>query len=105
MSIPTDSNRELLTVVATMRAKPGREDELQAALAALVEPTLAEDGCHTYALHRGTTDPAEFAFYENWTSQSHLDAHLATPHIEKFLPQIPELVDGELVIRSMRRVA
>ena len=39
MPTPTDDRRELLTVIAYMRAAPGRRDDLRAALEALVEPT------------------------------------------------------------------
>jgi quinol monooxygenase YgiN len=63
MSIPTDENRDLLTVVAVMRAKAGREEDLRAALEELIEPTRKEDGYHTYALHRGAEDPSLFIFY------------------------------------------
>lgn len=104
MSIPTDENRNLLTVIATMRAQPGKEDELRAALEALIEPTRAEAPNHVYALHQGTQDPLEFAFYEVWDDQAGLDAHLATPHLQAALPKIPDLLDGELVIRPMNRV-
>jgi quinol monooxygenase YgiN len=105
MSIPTDENRDLLTVVAIMRAKAGKEDELRETLEALVEPTQKEDGHHTYALHRGVEDPSLFIFYENWTSAEHLDAHLAAPHLQAFLPKIPDLVEGELVLNRVRRIA
>ena len=104
MTIPTDENRELLSVVATMRAKEGKEQELRELLESLIEPTRAEDGCHTYALHQGAQDPSVFVFYENWTSQDHLDAHLSTPHLQAALPRIPELLDGDLVITPLRRV-
>jgi quinol monooxygenase YgiN len=105
MSIPTDENRDLLTVVAVMRAKAGREEDLRAALEELIEPTRKEDGYHTYALHRGAEDPSLFIFYENWTSAEHLDAHLSNQHLQDFLPKIPELVEGELVINRVRRIA
>jgi quinol monooxygenase YgiN len=105
MSIPTDENRELLSVVATMRAKPGREQDLRAALEALIGPTRDEDGNHTYALHQGAQESALFVFYENWTTQEHLDAHLGTPHIQALLPRIPELLDGELAITPLQRIA
>ncbi|WP_219420476.1 putative quinol monooxygenase [Pseudonocardia nigra] len=105
MSIPTDENRELLTVVATMRALAGREADLKALLESVVEPTRGEDGCVTYALHQGVADPAVFVFYENWTSQAHLDKHLASPHITSGLAGLPELLDGELTITALRRVA
>ncbi len=41
---PTDDRRDLLTVIAHMRAKPGKEEELRSALQALVEPTTKEKG-------------------------------------------------------------
>jgi len=105
VSIPTDENRDLLTVVATMRAKPGKEEELQEVLEALIAPTRAEADCVTYALHRGAQDPAVFIFVEHWTDQSALDAHLGTPHLQAALPRIPELLDGDLVITPLNRVA
>lgn len=38
MLTPTDDNRELLTVIAFMRAAAGKREELKAALEALIEP-------------------------------------------------------------------
>ncbi len=105
MSIPTDENRDLLSVVATMRAKPGKEQEVRALLESLIAPTRAEQDNVTYALHQGAQDPAVFIFYENWTSQAALDAHLGTPHLQAALPKIPELLDGELVITTLNRIA
>jgi quinol monooxygenase YgiN len=104
MSIPTDENRELLTVVATIRALPGKEDELRETLISVIEPTLAEDGCHTYALHQGVADPSVFIFYENWTSKDHLDQHLASEHMAKGLAGLGDLVAGRADIQTLRRV-
>lgn len=105
MTIPTDTDRSLLTVVATMRAKEGKEHELQALLEQLIEPTLAEEDCVFYALHQHTQDPRTFFFIENWTSQAALDAHLGTPHLQAALPRLPELLDGELAINTLARIA
>lgn len=44
MATPTDDRRDLLTVIASMRAKPGQEDQLREALTSLVEPTSKEAG-------------------------------------------------------------
>ena len=76
MATPTDDDRSLLTVIAHMKALPGKEQELRAALEDLVDPTLAEDGCVNYDLHQGVDDPSWFFFYENWESGEKLDAHL-----------------------------
>jgi quinol monooxygenase YgiN len=40
---PTGDNRELLTVIAFMRAAAGKRQELKAALEALIEPARQED--------------------------------------------------------------
>lgn len=72
---------QLLSVVAQLKARPGKEDELRRALLTLIEPTRAEDGCVQYDLHVHATDAGRFVFYENWTSREHLDRHLASPHL------------------------
>ncbi len=80
-----------IVVVGSLKARPGREDEVQQALTALVEPTHAEAGCILYALHQGVDDPARFAFVERWESRRHLDDHLASPHIAALLERVDEL--------------
>ena len=103
MSTPTDNRRDLVTLIARMRAKPGKEQELRQALEALVEPTLKEQGCVNYDMHQGQ-DEAEFGFYENWESDEALDAHLNSPHLTQFAGRLDELLDGKLDIQRMRRV-
>ncbi|HEY5847236.1 MAG TPA: putative quinol monooxygenase [Microlunatus sp.] len=105
MTTPTDDRPELLTVIANMRAKPGKEQELRAALEALIERTVAEAGYVNYDLHQGVEDPAVFFFYENWESADHLDAHLSAPHLQEFSARLDELLDGELRIERLRRIA
>ncbi|MEJ8277479.1 putative quinol monooxygenase [Pseudonocardia spirodelae] len=105
MPTPTDDDRTLLTVIARMRAKPGKEEELKAELEKLIEPTTKEDGYVNYDLHQGWDDPAVFFFYENWESEAKLDAHLQTPHLTRFVGIMGDLLDGELVIQKLRRVA
>ena len=78
-------------VVGAFKASPGKEEEALEALNALVEPTHGEEGCVLYALHRGTDDPARFAFIERWESRELLDAHLGSPHVAAALERADEL--------------
>ena len=71
-----------LTVVATVTAKEGFEEEVGQTLAKLIEPTLKEDGCINYDLHRSIENSAVYVFHENWESKNHLDKHLETDHIK-----------------------
>ena len=107
MATPTDTNRNLLTVIARMRAKEGKEQELREALEGLIEPTSQEKGYVNYDLHQGVEDPRWFFFYENWDSVEDLDAHLRAPHLVEFAGRLDEFLDesGPLVIERLRRIA
>jgi quinol monooxygenase YgiN len=106
VTTPTDDNRDLLTVVAYMRAAEGKTDELRAALEALIEPTSQEEGYVNYDLHQGVEDPRFFTFYENWHSGAHLDAHLAAPHLVDFAGKMGDLLDESgLTVNRVRRIA
>jgi len=80
-----------VTVVATFRARPGKEAELRAALMGLLAPTRQEAGCVNYDLHQSPEDPAKFLFHENWSSKAALDAHLKSAHVKALLPRVEEL--------------
>jgi quinol monooxygenase YgiN len=73
-----------LTVIAHIRAKPGQESRVRKILEGLRAPTRAEAGCINYDLHQSQNDPALFVFYENWESETHLDAHARSAHIQSF---------------------
>ncbi|MBV9795594.1 MAG: antibiotic biosynthesis monooxygenase [Actinobacteria bacterium] len=106
MPTPTDDRRDLLTVIAYMHAKPGKEGELRAALESLIDTTTAESGCVNYDLHQGVEDPGTFFFYENWESGAHLDAHLDAPHLRDFAAKVDDLLDaGGLTITRLQRIA
>ena len=76
---------ELLTFVARIKARPGQEAALKETLLSLIKPTHAETGCVQYDLHQSSEDPALFLFYENWTGEAALSAHLQSPHVQKAL--------------------
>ena len=106
MPTPTDERRDLLTVIASMRAAPGKREDLRQALEALIGATTRERGCVNYDLHQGLEDPDRFFFYENWESGADLDAHLAAPHLTAFAARIPELLDEQgLTVNRVSRIA
>lgn len=74
-----------LDVVAVLTAKSGSEALIRDALASLVEPTRAEEGCLRYDLFSSAADPAVFITIERWRSQEDLDGHLQTPHVQQAL--------------------
>ncbi|MFP5283985.1 MAG: putative quinol monooxygenase [Actinomycetes bacterium] len=105
MTTPTDSRPDLVTVIAHMRAQPGQEDELRSALEALISTTQQEEGYVNYDLHQDIEDPSLFYLYENWESVDTHEAHMNAPHLKEFASRLDDLVEGELTVRRLRRVA
>ena len=58
-----------------------------------------------FDMHQGTTDPAQFLFLENWTSEAALKAHFETPHIKNWLKQAEGLLAEPLEVTLWNRVA
>jgi len=96
---------QLLTVVAEMQAKPGKEDDLRRAVLALIEPTRQEDGCVQYDLHVHSSDPSRFVSYETWTSQEHLDRHAASAHLKIFGAAAADLLVQPPRVETYSRIA
>ena len=95
---------EKLTVVARCKAKPGREEEVEREIVALVEPTRSESGCINYDLHRSLDDGSVFLLYENWVSQQALDDHLATPYLQRFLGKADEILAEPVEITRWKMI-
>lgn len=95
---------EVITVVADLKAKPGKEEELRKAALALIEPTRKEQGCIQYDLHVHLTDAGRVVFYENWATVKDLDRHGQSPHLKAFGAMAPDLVESRNVER-FRRIA
>jgi quinol monooxygenase YgiN len=105
VTTPTDARPDLVTVIAHMRAKPGKEQDLRTALEALIEPTQQETGYVNYDLHQGIEDSSLFYLYENWESVDTHEVHMNRPHLAEFASRLGDLVEGELTVQRLRRIA
>jgi quinol monooxygenase YgiN len=85
-------NAKTLTVLAQMKAKPGKESQVRQELLSLVAPSRKDAGCVNYDLHQAVDNPALFLFHENWVSKAHLDAHLQKPDLQAVLGRLGPLV-------------
>ena len=68
------------------------EKELEKVLTALLAPTLQEEGCINYDLHKCPDNPAAFMFYENWRSEETHARHCETSHIKAWQARMDELL-------------
>ena len=89
-----ESEEPMLGVVATIKVKPGKEQEFEAVAKELVAKVRAnEPGCALYALHRGET-PGTYVFLERYRDQGAVDAHRAAEHFKTLGRKMGEFMDG-----------
>ena len=92
-----------LTIIASIKAKPGKIDLVKAELEKLVPITRAEEGCLNYDLHQDNEDPAHFLFYENWASRDLWQRHMNAPHLKDFLAATDGAISN-FVLNEMTRI-
>jgi quinol monooxygenase YgiN len=97
--------QNLLIVVAEMTAQNGKEDDLRQKLTGFVAPTRTENGCVQYDLHESEDKPGHFLFFERWTSEQALAAHLASSHIASVLPVLGTILAQPARISKFRQIA
>jgi quinol monooxygenase YgiN len=85
-----------VVVLAHFTARPGKAEQLIAALAELIPHTLAETGCLRYELNQGFENPDRVTFIEKFADQSAFDFHVRTSYIADFFKNIaPDLVESQ----------
>ena len=93
-----------VTVMAYFEVKPGMEEQLLAAIPAVVAATRAEAACINYDFHRSTDEPNKFFFYENWTSLAGLEEHGRSAHIQAFRAAITDCLVRPVEIKLAQMV-
>ncbi|WP_312739486.1 putative quinol monooxygenase [Cedecea neteri] len=95
---------ETLTIIAMLKAKAGQQDNLKAALKALVAPSRLEPGCLDYTLFQLQQEPDTFYVRESWRGQQALDLHNSLPHFQAFVKQMDALLAEPLKLVPLDEV-
>jgi quinol monooxygenase YgiN len=96
--IPNDA----YAVVADIRAKTGKEDELRKATLPLVPQVRTEPNNRIYFLHEDRNEPGHFVFYEIFASRADFDAHNATPHVQAWFGKLSALAEGDVRVVHLK---
>lgn len=88
-------------VVAEVRAKPGKENELRQITLPLVAAVRREPNNLVYFLHEDREAPGHFVFYEIFATQADFEAHNRTPHVQAWFAKLPALADGGVKVIRM----
>ena len=84
-AVPDDLPAGERPMIAIVRALPGHEAPLAAAISALTAAVRAEPGCMEFRPYRDATDPGVFYLYEVYTDTDAFRTHLGTGHVARFL--------------------
>ena len=94
----------VLTIIASITAKPEKAGLVKGALVKLIDTTRAEKGCLQYDLHQDNDNPAHFMFYENWESRELWQAHMNTRHLKDYMAATEGAVQA-FSLYEMTRIA
>jgi quinol monooxygenase YgiN len=73
-----------IMILVTLRARSGRERELEAASREFVEATRRLPGALGSALYQSSDDPGTFTLVERFTSSEAVQRHMASDYFRRF---------------------
>ncbi|PGY11931.1 putative quinol monooxygenase [Bacillus sp. AFS031507] len=95
----------MIVFTATLKAKPGKEKELEDALVHMVSEVQNEEGALVYILHRVKNTPGQFTFYEKYINHAALEIHDSTPHMKALLKKLESILYDEIKISHFEEIA
>lgn len=96
----------MLTIVAKMKIKAGREGEAEAALQNMIEYVRRDEpGTLRYALHRSVGDATHLLMYEQYADQAAVDTHGTSDRIQQLFATLGPLLDGQPSIEMYQEIA
>ena len=91
-----------IVVLATAKAKPGKESDLEQALRDVAAPTLAQRGCLEFRLYRSAQDPSAITAFERWSSEEDHQRHLQSVHVRTLLTRFEGILAAPPEITPMK---
>lgn len=85
----------MISLVARLRAKPGKEADLAGECLRLARAVREnEKDCLAYIPHVSVKNPAEIFFFEQYASPEALENHRQTPHYRAASEKFRDLLEG-----------
>ncbi|MGO4124561.1 putative quinol monooxygenase [Inquilinus sp. YAF38] len=96
----------MITITAILRAKPGAEAELQAALLAVAAHVrAAEPGTVDFFVSRDIETPAVFTTYERFRDRAAMDTHNGSAAVAVFFAAATPILDGPVTLHICDEVS
>ncbi len=94
----------MISVIATLKVRPGKEEEFERITKELVAKVTAnEPGCLLYALHRGT-EPQTYVFLERYADEAATETHRGSAHFKELGAKMGPCLDGRPQIQRLTQI-
>ncbi len=94
----------MIRIVARQVIKKDCIEKYQGLVKELVEKSRKEDGCLSYTSNQSLSDERVHCFIEDWQDQAAIDAHNATEHFQRIIPQFATLFDDKEQVELYRQI-
>lgn len=95
----------MVAVIAKIKAKEGKADELVKLLKNILPSVKQEPGTLYYTVNRDRTDPNLVVVVEKYKDDEAFQAHSTTPYLADLFGKAQALVAGEMELLMMDEVA
>jgi quinol monooxygenase YgiN len=88
----------MLVIAGRIRVKPERREDAVRLALDVARETVKEPGCRSYRFWGDLEDPGLFFVFEEWDGPEALAHHFTTPHMARFMAEVPSMVAGPFEI-------
>ncbi len=101
----SESNKNsAVRVLAFLKAKAGKRQELLNILVSLVEPSRKEEGNIAYVLNSSIENPDEILFDELWSNKDTFDKHYQSPESYKNRDKVSGLLVKPMEVKIYTQI-
>ncbi|WP_367111421.1 putative quinol monooxygenase [uncultured Psychrobacter sp.] len=94
--------KQAITLVANINAKPEHAEALKSELLKLAKASQAEQGAIQYNIHQDNDNPNNFITYEVWENQELMEQHGQSEHFQNFMKVTKDMIDDSKMTQMTR---
>jgi len=94
----------MLAVIAKIRVKEGRADELVQMLNDILPSVKKEEGTLCYTVNKDRADPNLVVVIEKYKDDAAFQAHSTTPYLAELFGKAQPLVEGDMELMMMDEI-
>ena len=95
--------KSAIRLLAFLKARKGKESELERILLNLIPATLQEPGNIAYVPHKSVENSQVFMFDELWIDEKAIEEHFKQPHMINLLREIKSIIRNTFRVTKISR--